>query len=94
MAGLARKSFHAICRYSLSGSKCAWAGRLGLRTTLIQNCSMAAENHGWPVVEVNLKYSEFDDAFGPLPDLESHAEGDEAIVFTILSERDESIANS
>lgn len=55
---------------------------------------MAAENHGWPVVEVNLKYSEFDDAFGPLPDLESHAEGDEAIVFTILSERDESIANS
>ena len=65
----------------------------GFRTTLIQKRSLAEEDHGWHVVEVSQKYLELDDAFGPLPDLESCEQGEEVIVLTILSEPDEALAN-
>ena len=66
-----------------------WAGNFGFRTTLVQKRSTADEDHGWYVVEVSAKYLELDDPFGPIPGLDSIAQGEDVIVLTILSERDE-----
>ena len=48
---------------------------------------------GWHVVELSSKYLELDDPFRPIPDLESYAQGEDVIVLTILSERDEALAH-
>ena len=70
-----------------------WAGNFGYRTTLVQCRSLAEEDHGWNVAEVSRKYLELEDAFGPIPDLESFAQGEDVVILTILSERDEVLAS-
>eukprot|EP00435_Cladocopium_sp_Y103_P037670 s676_g10.t1 len=69
-----------------------WAGNFGYRTTLVQKRGLAEEDHGFHVVEVSSNYLELDNAFGPIPDLESYAQGEEVIVLTILSEREEALS--
>ena len=70
-----------------------WAGNFGYRTTLIQRRSLAAEDHGWHVVEVGRKYLEMTEPFGLIPDLESYAQGEEVVILTILSEKEECLAH-
>ena len=70
-----------------------WAGNFGYRTTLIQRRSLAAEDHGWHVVEVGRKYLEMTEPFGMIPDLESYAQGEEVVILTILSEKEECLAH-
>ena len=57
----------------------------GFRTTLAQRRSTAEEDHGWYVAEVSRKHLKLDDPFGPIPDLESYAQGEDVIVLTIVS---------
>lgn len=45
------------------------------------------------MAEVSRKYLELEDAFGPIPDLESFAQGEDVVILTILSERDEVLAS-
>ena len=65
----------------------------GFRTTLVQRRSTAEEDHGWYVAEVSRKQLKLDDPFGPIPDLESYAQGEDVIVLTIVSEKEEALAN-
>ena len=69
-----------------------WAGNFGYRAALVQKRSLASEDHGWHVVEVSRKYLGLDDPFGVIPDLESYAQGEEVIILTILSEKEECLA--
>ena len=59
----------------------------------MQKRSTASEDHRWNVVEVSTKYSELDNPFGPIADLAGFAEGEDVVVLTILSEKEESLSS-
>ena len=71
----------------------AWAANFGYRTTLVQKRSTASEDHGWNVVEVSAKYLELENPFGPIADLAGFADGEDVVVLTILSEKEEALAS-
>ena len=71
----------------VSDPRPVWAGNFGCRTALVQKTSVAAEDHGWYLVEVSRKYPEMEEPLGVIPDLDSYADGEDVVIITSLSER-------